>query len=56
MLDDFCRITISRFYRDRGVFDFLRDEILPKLATVAQTSGRSEVTCWSAGCTSGEEA
>ncbi|HUS38260.1 MAG: hypothetical protein WBF93_12370 [Pirellulales bacterium] len=23
VLNDCCRITISRFYRDRGVFDFL---------------------------------
>jgi len=32
VLDGMCRITISRFYRDWAVFDFLKDEILPHLA------------------------
>lgn len=56
ILDGYCRITISRFYRDRGVFDQLRDKILPKLAKAAQASGQKKVHCWSAGCASGEEA
>jgi len=55
ILDGYCRITISRFYRDRGVFDRLRNEILPELAAAAQAGGRNEVRCWSAGCASGEE-
>ncbi len=55
ILDGFCRITISRFYRDRGVFDLLRDELLPELAATAQANGNNEVRCWSAGCASGEE-
>ena len=46
-LDGLCRITISRFWRDRGVFDALRDVVLPALGPT--------VTCWSAGCASGEE-
>lgn len=46
-LDAMCRITISRFYRDRGVFDRLVREVLPGL-------GRT-VRCWCAGCASGEE-
>jgi chemotaxis protein methyltransferase CheR len=56
VLDGFCRISISRFYRDRGVFDYLREEILPALGTSARRDGRGEVRCWSAGCASGEEA
>jgi chemotaxis protein methyltransferase CheR len=55
VLDGLCRIPISRFYRDRGVFDHLRDPVLPELAETAQTHGRREVRCWSAGCASGEE-
>jgi chemotaxis protein methyltransferase CheR len=51
-LDGLCRITISRFYRDRGVFDFLGGELLPELARAAADR---EVRCWSAGCASGEE-
>jgi chemotaxis protein methyltransferase CheR len=54
-LDAMCRITISRFYRDRGVFDALRDPLLPDLAR--QRAGRDGATlrAWSAGCASGEE-
>jgi len=36
VLDGMCRITISRFYRDRGVFDALAGEILPGLARRAE--------------------
>jgi len=52
LLDEFCRIPISRFYRDRGVFDFLRERVLPELA---ESIGAGELRCWSAGCASGEE-
>lgn len=55
MLDSLCRITISRFYRDRRVFDALRIRILPSMAKRALTDGEKEVRCWSAGCCSGEE-
>jgi len=54
-LDEFCRISISRFYRDRTVFDHLRDEVLPTLAEAAVARRENEVRCWSAGCASGEE-
>ena len=55
VLDAFCRITISRLYRDRGVFDVLGAAVLPQLAAGAALEGRP-VRCWSAGCASGEEA
>jgi chemotaxis protein methyltransferase CheR len=42
-----CRVTISRFWRDRAVFEALRDEVLPELGP--------SVSVWSAGCASGEE-
>lgn len=54
-LDSFCRIPISRFYRDRAVFDALRRTLLPDLAERAAMRGDREVRCWSAGCASGEE-
>ena len=54
ILDGFCRITISRFYRDRNVFRVLGEHILPDLAQQAAQERRC-VTCWSAGCASGEE-
>lgn len=55
VLDGLCRITISRFYRDRAVFDALARQVLPALAVRAAGDGRP-VRCWSAGCASGEEA
>ena len=53
-LDGFCHITISRFYRDRRVFDVLGAQVLPELARLAAAGGR-HVACWCAGCASGEE-
>lgn len=50
-----CRIPISRFYRDRGVFDALRDAVLPALAARAAGRGERTLRAWSAGCASGEE-
>jgi len=54
-LDGFCRIPISRFYRDRGVFEAIGRTILPDLAARATARGDSAIRCWSAGCASGEE-
>lgn len=51
-LASICRVTISRFYRDRGVFDHIGEVVLPRLASKSD----DEVRCWSAGCASGEEA
>ena len=50
VLDRCCRISISRFRRDRAVFDLLRDEVLPRF-----TEGKDGVAIWCAGCASGEE-
>jgi chemotaxis protein methyltransferase CheR len=47
VLNGLCRVTISRFWRDRAVFETLRDDVLPALG--------STVSAWSAGCASGEE-
>ena len=54
VLDGLCGITISRLYRDRGVWDALRDEVLPALAEAAMQAG-APLRCWSLGCASGEE-
>jgi chemotaxis protein methyltransferase CheR len=56
ILDHFCRITISRFYRDRIVFDYLGSEVLPVLVTALTEKGEKKIRVWSAGCASGEEA
>jgi len=55
ILELIFRISISRFYRDRGVFDILYSKILPSLAKDILLSGGDELICWSAGCCSGEE-
>lgn len=55
ILDSMLQITISRFYRDRGVFDILYSRVLPSLAKDILLRGGNEVRCWTAGCCSGEE-
>jgi len=54
-LDALTTITISRFYRDRGVFAFLQSDVLPALVYRARNTGSGIVRAWSAGCASGEE-
>ena len=56
ILDSMCRISISRFYRDCGVFEALCKTVLPTLAYAALARQESCVCCWSAGCAGGEEA
>ena len=53
-LDGFCRISISRFCRDRGVFDTLAHTVLPELGRRAAARGDA-LRAWSLGCASGEE-
>jgi chemotaxis protein methyltransferase CheR len=54
-LESFCRITISRFCRDRQVFEWLGKAALPGLANRALAQDRAMLRCWSAGCGGGEE-
>lgn len=54
-LDALLGIPISRFYRDRDVFESIGGEVLPALARAAQATGRTTLACLSAGCASGEE-
>lgn len=54
-LDALCRITISRFYRDQGVYATLGQSALPALAQQALERGDTRLRVWSAGCGSGEE-
>ena len=52
--DSCCVVTISRFYRDRSVYETLRERVLPEIAARAVREGRM-ARIWSAGCASGEE-
>ena len=54
-LDPLCRITISRFCRDKEVFAVLPEEVLPSLVRGVRERGDSTLRIWSAGCGSGEE-
>lgn len=54
ILDASCRITISRLFRDRGVFEAVRRQVLPDIAAGARREKRG-ARAWSAGCASGEE-
>lgn len=53
--DAYCRIPISRFYRDLQVFQALGTHVLPALARCVASEGGRKVRVWSAGCASGEE-
>ena len=54
IFDACCHITISRFFRDRGIFEVVRRRVLPDIAMRADREKR-EAKVWSAGCASGEE-
>ncbi len=47
-------IKVTEFFRDRELFDFLRDELIPELIEKARTQG-NQLRIWSAGCATGEE-
>lgn len=55
VLDHLCSIPISRFFRDRIVFEALSRDILPTLAASAIEHNAARLLCWCAGCASGEE-
>ena len=54
-LDGLCRVSVSRFYRNQGVWSYLERELLPQLAVQASARGETRLRIWSAGCASGEE-
>lgn len=55
VLDSLCNITISRFYRDRDVFDTIQNELYLQLVGYSNKHNENELRCWSVGCCSGEE-
>ena len=56
VLDSFCYITISRFYRDKRVSDTIQSKVFQELAQNAIAANQKELRVWSAGCCAGEEA
>jgi chemotaxis protein methyltransferase CheR len=50
-------VSISRFFRDRKLWEVLRDKTLPKLiATMGNQENKGPFKAWSCGCARGEEA
>jgi chemotaxis protein methyltransferase CheR len=56
LFDSMLDITITRFWRDRGVFRLIETSIFPELISEAEHEKRTHLRCWSAGCCNGEEA
>ena len=54
VLYSFCYATVSKFYRDKRVYDILGNALLPGLAEKYQDTDE-KVRIWSAGSCSGEE-
>jgi chemotaxis protein methyltransferase CheR len=54
VLDQCCHVTISRFYRDKSLFDGLRATVFPHVVARARRESR-HARFWSSGCASGEE-
>ena len=50
-----CRVTISRFFRDRELFAELERAVLPALLERFGAATRATLSVWSAGCGAGEE-
>ncbi len=46
-------INVTTFFRDRPAWDYLADEIIPKI--LAARGPNNNIRVWSAGCASGEE-
>lgn len=53
IFDSFCYVTISKFFRDRKLWEFIRDEILCEY--LFEKNCQNPVEIWSAGCCNGEE-
>ena len=53
-LADDLLINVTRFFRDRSVFDHLEQRVIPELFARKGVDGRIRV--WSVGCSTGEEA
>ncbi|MFC2084287.1 CheR family methyltransferase [Bacteroidota bacterium] len=55
ILDSLLYISISRFYRDKNVFESLERVIIPSLLERKKSGKKKMIRVWSAGSCSGEE-
>ena len=52
-LSQILTVTITRFFRDKEVFDILENSIIPVI--LKNKKGKDEFKIWSVGCANGEE-
>lgn len=55
VLDGLVRVVVTRFYRDRKVFDELYRTLIPLRLKALRSKGVNKLRIWSIGCASGEE-
>jgi len=48
-------INVSSFFRNKEVFDFLKEHIFPEIVKSKIKSGENAINIWSIGCSTGEE-
>ena len=54
LLCELLTTNVTKFFREPIQFELLANKLLPQLANA--TNGTKKLRCWSAGCSSGEEA
>lgn len=55
ILVDALSTNLTSFFREIQHFEFLRQDLLPRLLERKRRQGDAKLRCWSAGCSSGEE-
>ncbi len=52
---DSVTTNLTRFYRNQGQFDALAEVVIPDLVDRNRKKGKTKISLWSAGCSTGEE-
>ena len=55
LLIDSVSTNMTKFFRERGHFEFLSRRFLPRLLETKRKHSKFRIRAWSAGCSSGEE-
>lgn len=55
LFDELC-IGVTGFFRDRDVFEKIRENVVPEIISRKEGTGSYAISAWSAGCATGEEA